>query len=232
MLYASYKRKIEKVAEVLKTIWKYRLIVLSVIAVAMVSTAGFLVSKGTVIDQVACPISIAYGDTLGYKANGLFSNISYQYSSSPSFEEFSTTMPRMPGTYYVRAVSSGSFNTNKYGKVYAFDIVKKKVDVSIVETTWTYGDTPSVTASLAYNDTISCSEFDYSNLGEAQATVSALEDSITITSYLGEDVTEAYDLTPVEKNVSLQKRNITITVGNAEKTYDALPLQFNACEIT
>ncbi len=232
MLYENYKRKIEKVAQILKTIWKYRFIVLSAITVIMLSTGAFLATKGTVSDKIDCPNSIVYGEVLEYKAKGLFSDISYEYSSDSSFKTFSNEMPRMPGKYYVRAVSTGAFKTKRYGEIHSYTIVPKKVDVSIVDNTWTYGDNPAVTADLSYNDTIYCTSFHYNSLATANVTAAPKQEAIKVLSNEGEDVTQAYVFNPVMKNATLTQRNVTITVASADQDYNALPFQYTGYEVT
>ena len=148
MLYEKYKIKIEKIARVCKKIWGFRYVIFSILMVALLSTGAFLATKGKVSDKIDCPPTVVYGEELNYKAKGLFSNIFYQYSTDPSFSTYSEEAPRIPGTYYVRAASKGSFKSVKYGNVYQFTILKKAVDVTIVEDSWTYGDTPTITASL------------------------------------------------------------------------------------
>ena len=51
MLYKNYKEKIEKIAQKLKVLWKYRILIFSIILVALLSTGSIMVCKGTVIDE-------------------------------------------------------------------------------------------------------------------------------------------------------------------------------------
>ena len=236
MLYENYKKKIEKIAQKLKVLWKYRILIFSIILVTLLSNGCVMVSKGTVIDEVDCPTTIVYGDSLPYQAKALFSDIYYQYSTDSSFNECFEEMPRMPGRYYVRAFSYGSFNSIKYGDIYEFTITPRAVDVTIAEESLIYGDMPNVSASLFYGDTIECSNFTYSDFNitesEASVTISFLIEDVKVVNTQGEDVSSAYVLNAKKETVELQKREVTLTVASATKEYDGLDFQCAEYEIT
>ena len=64
MLYEKYQRKILKLAKFLKTVRRFRALIISVVAVIAVATGSFLATQGMVYDSVDSHIEITYGDPL------------------------------------------------------------------------------------------------------------------------------------------------------------------------
>ena len=61
--------------------------------------------------------------------------------------------------------------------------------------------------------------------------ISANTADVTITDAYGKDCTENYDITVSEGKLTVNKRNITIKTGSAEKVYDGTPLTYEKYEI-
>ena len=155
MRYDKYLKKILAFARILKTIRRYRLLISIVASIAIVSIATFMGVQGMVYDSVACPTEIEYGDTLPFEANAVFRSVRYEYASQSSPDNWTEIAPTLPGTYHVRATSTSTFGTPRYGDVYTYTIIPRKINVGVEQSQIIYGDEPSVIAPLVYGDTIS-----------------------------------------------------------------------------
>ena len=232
MLYENYQRKITKIAEILKVLRRFRVLILLLVSTAFASTGGFVATQGYVYDKVDCPVSLTYGEAFTYEAGALFEDVRYEFSTDAAFTNPTLSVPRMPGEYYVRAVSTSSFGNPRYGTVHAFSIQPKAIDVSVNEEIILYGETPTVSANLVYNDRITCSDYLYENITSPSTSVTPVEESITILDAEGNDVTEAYALNPVPTPLQFTAREITVTVANASHIYDSLPFSFHDYALT
>ena len=226
MLYENYHRKISKIAAILNVIRHYRVLILVVASIAAASTTGYLSVRGMVYDEVPCPTGIVYGETLPYQAKAVFGEVSYEYTSDASSDTWSDSAPTLPGTYSVRAVSTSSFGSPRYGDVYGYTILPKEVEVSVVEGRVVYGELPTVSAELEYEDQIVCDEFDYANLTLETTEVTPLEEAITVTNGRGTDVTYAYVLKPVSTEITFLDRAITVVVEGSAHVYDGQSFSF------
>ena len=232
MQYQKYHNKILKIAIVLKAIKRFRWLIIACFSAISVLTAGFLGVQGIVYDTVDCPTVVTYGDAITYEAKAVMKPVRYEFSADSSFAEIGEQPPILPGKYYVRAVAESAFNTLRYGDTYSFEIVPREVEVKVVEGKLLYGNLPTVSAPLVYEDSIECSEYKYEDITKAETKVSAIADKIKVTDKSGADVTSAYKFIPVVTPISFDKRDITVTVSNTSGIYDDLPLSFDVYELS
>ncbi len=229
MLYDNYRRKVVRIADIWKVIKRFRVLIILVLAAALAVTAALLCVRGIVYDVAECPAEISYGEQLGYSADAVFGNVRYEYSKDG--QTWSETQPVRAGSYRVRAVSKDIVGNDRYGKVYSFTILPKAVAVTIDQDSIRFGETPSVSADLAYGDVISCSEFLYEDITARSTEVIADQDAISIVDENGEDVTSSYLLHPVAGIIDFEQRQITVNVQNASGVYDGNPLAFDGYEL-
>ena len=234
MLYEKYYNKISKVAEIFRVIRKFRVLIIVLISTAVASTVGYTATQGIVYDKEECPTSVVYGEALSYEARALFEEIErYEYSTDDAFGEPLSEMPKLPGVYYVRAVSTSSIGTPRYGKVHSFEIVPKQAEVWVSQQTVLYGEMPTeVDADLVEGDTISCTGFSYADITVAQTEVVPQKDTLKVVDAQGNDVTSGYDFQVFSVPISFEKRQIQVTVSSASQEYNALPLSINGYELT
>ena len=162
MLYDNYRRKVVRIADIWKVIKRFRVLIILVLAAALAAAAALLCVRGIVYDVSECPAEISYGEQLGYSADAVFGDVRYEYSEDG--QTWSESRPVRAGSYRVRAVSKDILGNDRYGKVYSFSILPKAVAVTIDQDSIRFGETPSVSADLAYGDVISCSEFLYEDI--------------------------------------------------------------------
>ena len=219
MQYESYERKVAKVASFLKWIFKHRLKILISLAVIVLATVAVIASKGSVISEEDCPVSIVYGEELGYSAKAFLSQTRYEYASQ-SGGGWSTEFPVAPGEYLVRAVADSATGV-RYGRSRPFTLLARSITVEIADSRVTYGENPSVRADLAQGDTIECSDFIFnSDRTNAEANIGA----ISIKNNKGVDVTGSYTIETVDSDIVTVPRPITVTAQSLEKVYDGQPL--------
>ena len=160
MQYERYHGKITKLKHILDTVRRFRVLILSVVGVCVALTSGYLGAQGYVYEDVPCPESIFYGDELPYRASAVFRDeLWYEYAEDSEFTTVLDAPPRLPGEYFVRAVSTSSFGTPRYGEVCGFSVLPRALDVYVEESTLPYGDSPTVTAETVYGDSIFCETY-------------------------------------------------------------------------
>ena len=192
-----------KVVNVLRFIRRIRVPIIIAVSTILILLGAYLATKGLVYGAVLDDNTIEYGDKPSFSANALFSKVSYEYRQEGS-DVWTSEIPTRMGSYYVRAVSSGSFGT-RYGKEQAFTIGARHIDVLIKEGSVVYGESPSVTADLAFGDTIFCDGYTFENTTLAKTNVIALLDKVVIKDASGKDVTSCYVLKAKAKEITFDK---------------------------
>ena len=230
MLYENYRGKIIKVKEMLQTVWRFRILIFSLLAFALVSLGTFFGVYGMVYEVTPNIETLSYGQEIGYSANAVFGSVRYEYALQGS-DEWSEIQPVRAGSYKVRAVSRNIFGGDRYGKEYAFVISPKQIDVVIDVESFVYGEIPQVSAPLEYGDTLTCTQFSYEDITSPYTKVVAEEESVRIYDASGEDVTYCYSIHPVARLISFVKREISVVVQDKSGIYDGTPLRFDGYEL-
>ena len=163
MLYDSYHAKISKIVLFLRKIFKHIVLISVVIGVLLAALIGFMITKGKILDDnvTADRFEMTYGDNIPLKASAMFAKVSYEYSVDGV--SWSSEMPLKPGEYQVRAASKSIFGQSRYGKVYAFKLLPREVEIAVTSSQIVYGEMPGVAADLSYNDKIVCDNFLYAD---------------------------------------------------------------------
>ncbi len=224
MLYEKYKKRVKRYASILQTIKKYRILISVILGIIIASTSTALGVKGIVYTSAECPERISYGEELSYEAKAILGKADYEYSTTADFKEILDTAPKLPGTYYLRAVSTSSFGNPRYGDVQVFTIYPREVEVLINSTVLTYGTAPEISADMRYGDKIVCTEFIYDDISKETTPVAARLEAIKVTDITGADVTHAYKFITPKKDITFGKLNITLTVESETKIYNGSEL--------
>ena len=231
MLYEKYRKKVIKFADILKTIKRFRILIISLLAAALCIIAAFFAVCGIVYDVVECPSQLTYGQSVSYRANAVFRSVYYEYRAEGS-DEWSEEQPVTAGSYQVRAVSSNIFGGKRYGEAYAFVIEPKSINVAIDQTSVKYGVDPSVTAELEYGDTIECTSFIYDDITAQSTSVLPDKSGIKITDSHGNDVTASYKINPVGGIIDFVKRDIDVIVSDGSAVYDGNRFESSEYELS
>ncbi len=231
MLYESYRNKTLKIARFLGTAKRFRVLIIS-ITLFIVSVAAVLMGvSGLVYFDVPCPTQIAYGETLNYQSGAIFQRVWYEYAPFNT-EDWTIVHPLKVGNYQVRSVSQSITGKPRYGKVQAFAIAPKVIDVGVSVSSVVYGEIPAVGGALSYEDNVSCSQFAYADISQQQTSVTPDLESVRITNAIGEDVTNQYQINCVARDITFEQRNITVVVADHSAEYNGDPLTFNQYEVS
>ena len=255
MLYRKYKNKIDKRMKVLSLLIKMRWLIIGVAAFCIALTSVFLGVKGVVVERnYTASAKFAYGETIGYSAKALFSKVRYEYRQSDG--SWSDEKPTRVGDYEFRTVTTRSFGKIEYGNAIKFAIQPQKVKIELKADSAIYGEKPDIKANLSYSDKIVDFTFNYGKIAdEASASsvkfrshgvasmseesdssgVTALSintDSLVVKNDAGEDVSDQYEFSFDEAEVSLLKRKITFSSLSKEFLYDDTEKFYNEYEIT
>lgn len=226
MLYEQYALKIKKYADIRDAILKFKILILSVLSVILVATAGFLAVNGMITEQVSGREEYVFGETPKFSAKALFSPLSFEYSADG--ENWSADVPDMPGEYYVRAVSERSFGFKGHSNAYAFTILKKDVTLNIADDKVQWRMLPSVEAEgllSAHSLAEAQTELENGEIGVTEARV--LTDTVKIVNGDGKDVTDGYNFITSPKSVEVVARILTLKANDVTKIYDAEPIAPN-----
>ena len=221
MLYENYRKKIIKVADILKTVRKFRVLIITFLIALLCVMAVLLGIQGVVFDMSTPPAVIVYGQPFEYEAGAVMGSVRYEYAEEGS-DEWTAAQPVRAGSYKVRAVAKGAFGGDRYGAEHSFTIEPKPIDVTLAESSAVYGEQPLLTADLAYSDVIRCVAFSY-DYSQAEADISEGTE-IRVFDENGEDVTPSYTFRSVEGTLLIEQRAVAITTDSAEKVYDGTPL--------
>ena len=220
MLYQNYKEKLSGCMRFLEKIWRFRLFILIGIVLLLALLFTMLGITGIVYAE-SCPSSTEYGTPIAFQAKALFRKPETQYRAAGE-GEWTTEQPTLAGDYEVRAVSRSGFGGETHGKIFSYSVLPRRTEVSVAEEIYVYGETLSASAELAYQDTILESTFSAQAISEDRCEVEV--ERVTIVSENGDDVTSCYDLVYKSALLALKRRNITLRVEDASKTYDGTPL--------
>ena len=223
MLYENYQRKILRISAILARLLRLLPLIIAIVAVIIVTVSGLLAAKGSISDFES-PSELLYGEPLECDASAFLSKVYFEYREEGS-DSWIEGKPLRPGRYFLRACASAAFGGTRYTEEHALVIRPRLLDVSIVEDSIPYGDTPTVRAELAPGDRITAVDFVYRDLFGADSAVRADGDRITIINESGVDVTGCYIIRTPEKSFTLTKRTVYLNVKGATKHYDGEPLR-------
>ena len=229
MLYENYQNKMKKFAGFVGTVRRFRVPIIIALALIAAVCAVLLSVRGVVYDVSPCPANVEYGSPLGYEADAVLAGVRYEYAAEGG--DWSYEVPVRAGEYRVRAVSESVFGGKRYGKTHAFSILPKETDVYVAQEKIEYGALPSVTADLAYGDTISCTRFVYADISAEETEVSADLSAIAAQDKEGNDVSACYRFNPVPVPIGFTPRGVTVRVQDKSGIYDGTPLRFDGYEL-
>ena len=157
MQYESYERRVAKVADFLKWLFKHKIKILILVSFMMLATLALLSARGIIVSSGECPSDIIYGEKLDYSANAFLSKTYYEYRSADG-GEWTTEFPTAKGNYLVRAVAKATIGV-RHGPIKEFTVLPKQITVKIAKRELVYGENPEILADLAFDDIVQCDEF-------------------------------------------------------------------------
>ena len=232
MLYDRYQERMKSVIKVLSNIRRFRVLIFAILALIAALLAAFFATQGIVYGEAAFPETMSYGDEFSYSAKALFSDVTYEYRADGS-TEWLTEFPSTTGKYWVRAVSKGSFGTQRYSKEHSFAVTPRTVIVNAAQNNITYGELPGVTANaLRPGDSVFCSEFSYADRTQRSTMITPVASAVVIRDQNGVDVTANYTVQVSDTSLYFDKRPIGVTVAPVTVEYSGQPLTSEVYEVS
>ena len=224
MYYEEYEEKIRKLAQIRDKIYKWRFLILGVLAAILAITFTLIGCTGIITKDLRLNATYTYGDTIKPKATAFLAKTKYEYNAGKGWKE---GVPTTPGEYKMRAVAKKGFSGYSYGKIKAFTIQQKPLEISLQQGV-TYGNEPTLNVNgLVYDDYIDEGlQFTFADFATSP-TVKLHENSFRIVNGKGEEVTSYYQFEGgvFEFNaITLLPRPITVQFGDGVKTYDGKAL--------
>jgi hypothetical protein len=223
MRYDQYYQRIIKLKKIRDAIYFYRFVILASVATMVVISSTLFGIKGLVNGEVFFSNQINYGETYSPQGQAFFGSVTYEYANFNS-DDWQETAPILVGNYQVRGKSRNNFNDYYYGNTHFFSIIPKSIQVNFEQSTILYGETPSITLPLAYQDTLLSYNIEYEDITKASTMVETKLDTIVIVNNLGIDVTFCYHITQEPIAIDFIQRPINIKLEGGRKIYDGLPL--------
>ncbi len=230
MTYQAYVHRIKRIAVVFDAVRKRKVPILAALAFLILLTSTFLFVNGMLVGAPSCEQNIVYGQTLSCNSFVLFGDATYEYTEAGS-ENWTEEMPRMPGEYLMRAVTVRTFGITDYSEPVPFTIDKYTAEISAAGDQIPYGQKPEADIHLIKGDKIDCIDYEFDDYSLNPTDVRPIANSIRIVNQNGDDVTQAYDLKIIPKNIQIVPRPVTIRIEGAEKIYDGTPLTNTQWEI-
>ncbi len=227
MLYERYERRVRRNVLILRKIYKYRFLLITLASIVFLSLSGFAVTKG-MIYEVSVPSSYVYSEDVNFSSKAMFSPVTYRYRQVGE-TTWVNEKPTTVGEYEVEIKTKqllGGENT----KVVGFTIEPKNVTLDIQSSSVVFGENPIIEAELSEGDYIDDVQFSYENLSQTESV--AKVESITIKDSLGNDVTESYDFKNTSFTIQYIPRPITVSLLDITDIYKGVVLTSNDFEIT
>ena len=221
-LYQPYEQKILQIAEIKEKIMRYKYIILACFLAILAGIAALLYFKGDIQKDIQLQQTYTYGDTISCEATAFFAKPTIEFYQN---DQRIDKTPEYPGQYKARVVTKGSFGIKKYGEWHNF-IIQQKPASYTVETSFTYGEYPSVRMDgLCENDRLVYDETQvrFIDLELSQPKAEILSGAIKILNQENESVEHCYLFNNGAVGVyevQLQARKIVLNTGSISKEYD------------
>lgn len=230
MLYQNYQKRILRLSTFLAKIVKHMVLICVIAGAAAAVTTGVLAAKGTP-QEVVCPTELIYGDDLALDSDAFLSSVKYQFRMEGS-EEWTDTVPQLPGTYQVRSVGSSLFGNERYSDPVQFTILPRSVTIRVAEESLVFGDMPTICSDFVKEgDQFCCDKFLYGDVTAPATEITPILSAIRITDENGNDASSGYSIELLPSTVSFRKRPLKVLVGSCTDVYDGTPLSFEQYEI-
>ncbi len=222
MLYQDYQAKLAKRKRAFERFWHLRLLFLAILLLLLAGAFAMLGVAGQVTGYSA-PSVIAYGESLGASSEAVFGReFGFEYRRLGT-EEWTTEEPRAAGTYECRALGKSVFGTRRRGEIFTYTVEPVKAEVRVSSGELIYGESPSFSAQLCYNDTLIVDDYFAERVSSTQLKVEANVEKVRVVNEAGEDVTSSYAFTASSRTITDVARRITVRTGSSSFVYDGVP---------
>ncbi|QVK18994.1 hypothetical protein KHQ81_04600 [Mycoplasmatota bacterium] len=227
MLYERYEQRVRRKVLILRQIYKYRFLLITLASIAFLSLSGIAITKGTIYD-VSVPSSYVYSEDVDFSSKAMFSSVTYSYRHIGE-TTWVNEKPTTAGEYEVE-IKTKQFFGGENTKVVGFTIEPKNITLDIQASSVVFGENPIIEAELAEGNYIDDVQFSYENLSQTESV--AKVESITIKDSLGNDVTKSYDFKNASFAIQFTPRPVTVSLLDITDIYKGVVLTSNDIEIT
>lgn len=219
MSYQDYENNIYKVAKTLKFAYKNRFKFLAGLIAVFAVTMTLVSIKGIVSSEYTFASTYEYGETVSASGKSIFGSAEYEYSSFNT-ENWTSNFPTLVGNYKARSKGKNNYGSYYHGDTQFFQIVPKKVDVQMSKSTITYGEeNPVYIEGLQFKDQLTSFGSLIEDKTNDKWKMTPDVSKIVVTNSAGLDVTSCYVFNPIQKEVDVNKRAISITSSSSVFTY-------------
>ena len=107
-MYKKYYNRMEKLAKMVETIKKHRVLIMAIIGALLAMLVAFLSVRGTLTEDISISSDqIVYGQQFECKSKALFGKTGYQYRTEDG--KWEDGLPSDAGEYFIRAYSVRTF---------------------------------------------------------------------------------------------------------------------------
>lgn len=221
MGYEEYERRILRIHEWKKRIYKFRYVISSLLLFCLALFFTLFSTKGLIIQDSILNEEYTYGEPINRNSSAFMASApDYQYKSESS-TDWSYEVPTHPGTYSSRSVSLGNYGNPLYGKTQKFRIVKRKADVAITSQLVEYGNLPSIDCNLVNGDSVYSYNVVYSDITKEKTQAEVKKDDFIIHDKDGNDVTDCYDFTFRKSDIEILPVPLHFVLESKTSTYDS-----------
>ena len=226
MIYDNYLNKVKKAAKVKNGIMRFKILIITVLAILIATFVAYSSIKGNIPDGIKLPTSLTYGEEFDPDSNPFLSEVvGYEYQEIGS-DTWSGTKPSDVGEYYIRAITK-KVGGNRYSKPQKFVIEPKPLAISVEQTEIVYGDAiiPQI-EGLTYGDELQGLRFKFDSLTERKTVVNPVITEVMVVNKDGRDVTFNYAIKANNKEISFNQKLIELTPDVFGKVYDGTPVSY------
>lgn len=229
MKYDEYKDRILKVKKAKTVAFRFRFLILGFFAIVASVSVTLFNTKGIITSEKTMERnSIEYGEVFEYSADAFLvsdKNVHYEFSKA-DVDEWSSEQPIHPGTYKYRAYSYNNYMKKTYGNIHTFTITPKAASISIQSDSIEYGEKPEIASQgLINGDRIVDYDLTYEGYGKTLTPEASVDlSSVKVESTSGEDRTDCYSFASEDKNITIKKKTIVMTMNSYSKIYDGYAL--------
>ena len=221
MGYEEYERRVLRIHEWKKRIYKLRYVISSVLLFCLALFFALFSTKGLIFHESILNEEYMYGEPINRTSSAFMASTpNYQYKSEAS-TEWSYDVPTYPGTYSSRSVSLGNYGNLIYGKIQKFRIVKRKAVVTINSQMVEYGNLPSIDCDLVNDDFVYSYQVDYSDITKEKTQAEVKKDAFIIHNKDGNDVTDCYDFTFLKNDIEILPIPLHFVLESKTSVYDS-----------
>ena len=222
-----------KLAQIRDKIYKWRFLILGVLAFILAVTFTLIGCKGSITKELRVNAEYTYGEEIKPKASAFMAKTTYQYNDGKGWKQ---GVPKIPGEYTLRAAAKKGFGGYAYSKVKKCTIKQKPLEMQLSGSV-VYGYDPVLSVNgLVYEDYYEADglQFTFADFATSP-TVKLQKNTFRVLSSDGEEITEYYELQGgvFEFNaITVYPRPITLQFADGSKTYDGMELKAEEYTIT